>query len=384
MRKLFLILLTFFALSLGVFAYTDVDDGNSYKQAIEYSTENGLVKGYDDGTFKAEKRINRAEFIKILVEAKLNKNPLENAGDCFEDVSQDSWYSSYVCYAKEQGIVKGYGDNTFKPGNEINLVEAAKIYVKVFDLYTEEFADKQWFYPFVKSLGDANYLPSTFQYFGQAVKRGEMVEMLWRILEKKSDLLSVKVENLKDGSCRDLVYDVPKNVDMEKVKEAWTAWTNGARAEMGLSAYTYNDQLAYTSTLWSNKAKGRGYIDHKRNGQTAYYDYEMIRDWFKYWDLTFENVNRATFTENIGWSPYSCNEADCSQKMIAAIRHTFDFFMSEKGKSYRPHYNSIMNNYFKEIGMGISVDTEKKKLYLTIHYGTKIISDPEPFCFKGD
>ncbi len=380
MKRFIILSVVFLFAGFEVLAYSDVNDNTVYKEAIEYATENGLVKGYEDNSFKPEKRINRAEFVKILVEAKLNSNPQEMAADCFYDVPKDAWYASYVCYAKEQGIIKGYDDGNFRPGSDVNLVEAAKIFVNVFGLPKEEFSDKEWFYPFVKSLSDSNFLPQSFGFLGQAVKRGEMVEILWRIKENKTGLASVKIEDLKSGSCRDLTYDIPQNVDIEKVKSAWLGWNNAARAEAGLHAYTYNDQLAYTAILWSNKAKGRGYIDHKRNGQTAYYDYDMIKDWFQYWGLTFQNVNRVTFTENIGWGTYSCTQGDCTQKMIDAIRHTFDFFMAEKGKSYRPHYNSLMNQYFKEIGMGIAVDTTKKKIYLTIHYGTSIISNPEPFC----
>jgi hypothetical protein len=54
--------------------------------------------------------------------------------------------------------------------------------------------------------------------------------------------------------------------------------------------------------------------------------------------------------------------------------------MAEKDKAYKAHYNSIMNKYFKEIGLGIAVDRSTHKYYLTVHYGTEIISNPWPIC----
>jgi hypothetical protein len=45
--------------------------------------------------------------------------------------------------------------------------------------------------------------------------------------------------------------------------------------------------------------------------------------------------------------------------------------MDEKDKAYKPHYNSLMNQYFKEIGLGIVLGNGK--YYLTVHYGTELL-----------
>ena len=61
------------------------------------------------------------------------------------------------------------------------------------------------------------------------------------------------------------------------------------------------------------------------------------------------------------------------QEVIDAIRYTFDYFMSEKYSSYRPHYNSIMNGQFKKMGFGM-VLPEGDGYYFAVHYGTAVDS----------
>ena len=102
--------------------------------------------------------------------------------------------------------------------------------------------------------------------------------------------------------------------------------------------------------------------------------------WFESLGLEFKNIGGITYTENIGWGPYSCSEEDCTEELEDALRSTFDFFMSEAGQAYRPHYNSVMNNGFKEMGLGIAVDERAKRYYVTVHYGTQIVSGPEGFA----
>jgi len=71
-------------------------------EAINFLKENGIISGYSDGTFKPTNPLNRAELLKILVEG-VGYSPDENVyKNCFSDVKED-WYAKYVCYAKEQG-----------------------------------------------------------------------------------------------------------------------------------------------------------------------------------------------------------------------------------------------------------------------------------------
>lgn len=380
-RWLLLALIGFFTYTLHVYAYSDVDSGYDYKTAVDYITDKGIVSGYDDGTFRPLNQINRAEFTKIIVEAKLGRNPSESAKRCFPDMRSADWFASYVCYAKDQGWIGGYPDGDFKPANNINLAEASKILVNVMGVPTKTPSGSEWYSQYVEAMGVRHYFPSSLGHFGAEITRGEMGEMVWRILEEKEDEPYKTVAEL-ESPCYPLGDDVPANVDMERVRVTWLQWYNDARAEEGREPLAYNQQLARTANSWSQEAVRRGEITHQRDPGDSYYDYRKITEWFKNLGLEFKNVNRVTHTENIAWEYYNCSESedDCTDHMIPQVRKAFDFYMGEKGQAYTAHYDSIMQPYFKEVGLGIAVDRTANRYYLTVHYGTEIVSDPWPIC----
>ncbi len=376
------IVIIFFTLFFGkgnVHAYSDVGQDSPFLDAITFTTDKGLTKGYRDGSFRPHHLITRAEFIKLMVFSSVPENFTLEGTPCFNDVSKSDWFFTYVCYAKKEKIVKGYEDGSFKPEQYITFAEAAKIVSEMYGS-KDPLPGKYWYSSYLSDLSNSHAIPETVHYINQEVTRGEVVEMIWRLMEKITDRSSPKAPEIEENRCQKTVQENFDTIDMGTVTTTWLQWYNDARKEQGLPSYKYNVQLNRTAAEWSEYSKARGFIDHKRPGQTAYYDYGMIKEWFKKKGLEFRAVHGATFTENIGWDYYACSSDDCTENLTKAIRHTFDFFMNEKGKSYKPHYESIMNREFREIGVGISLDPGKKRYYLTVHYGTEIVSNPDAIC----
>lgn len=185
---------------------------------------------------------------------------------------------------------------------------------------------------------------------------------------------------LSAASCVPITTNPPPHVNMQRVRSVWLSWYNRLRLRMHLTPYVLSDHLNGTAMNWSAFAVKRGTIDHKRYPGSPYYDYAAIEDWFRNKGLEFANVDGKTFTENIGWGTYDCSKRDCTEAMIDAIRTTFGFFLSERGKSYSPHYNSIVNPEFRKIGLGIAVSPTQGRYYLTVHFATAITSDPPAYC----
>ncbi len=118
--------------------FSDVGSTSSHAAYIEFAAQAGLINGYPDGTFKPDRTVNRAEALKIvftfnkediaselrglelLAYYELEKNP-------FSDVDLEQWYAPYIIAAYSHGIIKGYGDGTYKPGNEVSHAEFLKI-----------------------------------------------------------------------------------------------------------------------------------------------------------------------------------------------------------------------------------------------------------------
>lgn len=161
-----------------------------YNSAISYLKNNKIIEGYDDGTFRPDNKINRAEFMKIIITAKYNQDYIDinSKNSCFNDV-RTQWFAPYVCIAKNKNIVSGYSNGYFKPSQNISFVEAAKILSEVYGL--EVIKGNNWYEGYVKTLQDNNYIPSTVGILNKKITRGEMAELIWRIKEKKKDQSSV-------------------------------------------------------------------------------------------------------------------------------------------------------------------------------------------------
>lgn len=108
--------------STSVSAFTDVPEGEWYAPFVSELVEAGVVT--EGETFRPGDDLNRAEAVKFLVEA----FGLEGTTELdFSDVAEDDWYYAYVQTAVANGLVEGYEDGTFKGENGINRAEWAKV-----------------------------------------------------------------------------------------------------------------------------------------------------------------------------------------------------------------------------------------------------------------
>ena len=96
--------------------------GGWYKKYMDYMAEKGIMKGYGDGTIKPESPITRAEFSQMIA-SQLDNEGLETD---LTDI-ENHWAKKAVEKAFEKNIVNGYPDRTFRPDNEITRAEAAKM-----------------------------------------------------------------------------------------------------------------------------------------------------------------------------------------------------------------------------------------------------------------
>jgi hypothetical protein len=160
-------------------SFTDVPTVNPYYDAIQYLKSQNIISGNPDGTFGPGNTINRAALAKILVEAKYSGQA--TGGNCFSDVKEE-WFAPYICFAKEKGIVSGYDDGTFKPNNNVSFVEAAKMISVALGYSTGSSPTIPWYQMFVDILGTKKAIPTTITGFNQQITRGEMAEIMYRLL----------------------------------------------------------------------------------------------------------------------------------------------------------------------------------------------------------
>lgn len=175
--------------------FADLDATDDSYEAISYFKVSGVLVGYSDGTFKPDNSVNRAEFLKIVMEA-TGKNAV-NSANCFTDVS-DEWFASYICTAKDLGLVDGYPDGNFRPAQDINFVEASKIIAEAFDLALEaNSASGEWFAPYVFALEYIYAIPVSVDSFDKKITRSETAEIAWRVATDNSSESSKTYTDLK-------------------------------------------------------------------------------------------------------------------------------------------------------------------------------------------
>lgn len=174
-------------------SFPDIENHKN-QTAIDYLFEQGVISGYPDGEFKPNGLINRAELLKILVASNGIDPLVEDFNNCFNDVS-DQWFAPYVCYAKDQGWVHGYEDGSFRPESKVNKAEAIKMLINSQEIQLSELIENEiftdydpaaWYAPYIQTAKDHNILEKTTGFYGlaQSITRGELSENLYRALSQ--------------------------------------------------------------------------------------------------------------------------------------------------------------------------------------------------------
>ena len=182
--------------------FTDVHWSHLHSKAVTNLYNSNIVRGYQDGTFRPEKNISRAEMLKILVEAKfLNKDSVEldnySNANCFQDSNPQNWFNKYVCWAKNEGWVNGFENGTqFRPQKPVTLVEALKL-----ALVSSEISYNQtdrWYKGVVDKSSALNLIPLDVEYFHNKITRAQMADLITRHMNFAQDSLSTYLGELND------------------------------------------------------------------------------------------------------------------------------------------------------------------------------------------
>ena len=101
--------------------FADVDGGAWFAKNVGYAAENSIVSGYEDGSFKPGNTITREEFAAMI--CRFMKYDT-GAGEAFSDVPSGHWAAPYIAAMKANGIIGGYEDGSFGLGRNITRAEA--------------------------------------------------------------------------------------------------------------------------------------------------------------------------------------------------------------------------------------------------------------------
>ncbi|SFL85042.1 S-layer homology domain-containing protein [Salibacterium qingdaonense] len=118
--------------SISAKAFDDVNETYWASEEVEYIADQGIINGYEDGSFQPQEDVSRAQTAKMLTEA-LGLELVEEGGPSFQDVEEGAAMYPYIAAVAKAGIMTGSG-NTFEPGDSLTRAEMAVVLSNAFGL----------------------------------------------------------------------------------------------------------------------------------------------------------------------------------------------------------------------------------------------------------
>ncbi len=200
-------------------SFTDVPSGSPYYSAVESLKNLGVVQGYNDGTFRPDQAVNRAEALKmVLLTAGVQvTSGLYQTG--FPDVKLSDWFSGYVFNGQNLKIVNGNPDGTFAPARQVNKAEFLKMTEQAFNVDLSDYQTVQyalsrdivnvsdWYVPYFNYAKNVGIVEPTIDNRlepGKYLSRADCAEILYKMYIVKNggttqDLLSTAEAKLVDA-----------------------------------------------------------------------------------------------------------------------------------------------------------------------------------------
>ena len=158
--------------------------GTEYEEAVTKLTGLSILTGYEDGTFRPDGTITRAEFSAIISRVIGLNGKVEEAGKSagFTDVAENHWATKYIDLAFSKGIINGYGNGLFGPEDKVTYEQAVKMIVCTLGFVTE--ATAQGGYPSgYLAVADAKAITkNTKGEVGAPAPRGLIAQLIYNSL----------------------------------------------------------------------------------------------------------------------------------------------------------------------------------------------------------
>ncbi len=176
--------------------FTDVSPEHTNFTAITYLSDQGVLNGFSDGSFKPDQKVNRAEALKILILGSGLEAEGIPADKPFPDVPRDEWFSPYVFKAKNLGVIKGTAEGYFEPTRTVNRAEALKMLILVNGIQLEQpekspyldIGADEWFASYFAFAKNNNFFDNpNYAQPAKDMTRGELAEIFYRLEKWKEN-----------------------------------------------------------------------------------------------------------------------------------------------------------------------------------------------------
>ena len=268
MKKLLaMVLALVMTLSLAVSANAAFKDDKSisddYAESVAVLNGMGVFKGYEDGSFKPEGNITRAEVATIIYRiytadvAKNDKSGLYATYNKFSDMAGAGWAQGYIGYCANASLVKGYPDGTFKPSGKVTGYEVLAMILRAVGYdKNNEFSGADWALHVAQTaqqLGVLDNVAKTTDLNAPA-SRELVAELLFQGIQKAQvtytpafGYVTDKVISTKTNSLGEKNFKLASAVASDKWGRPATKWTytTGDKA----TTFVEKPDLTYTKAV---------------------------------------------------------------------------------------------------------------------------------------
>ncbi|MBP7670687.1 peptidoglycan DD-metalloendopeptidase family protein [Candidatus Gracilibacteria bacterium] len=174
-----------FAISAGEGGgFSDVLPASRFYKSIGSLRAQGIIKGYDDGSYKPSKTLSKVEAAKFIVLAaklELMSAPTDYP---FPDADLGAWYPDYVYTLYKEGVITGTDKGKLEPNKEVNQAEFFKMLLAALDVEVEVAGSGPWYGPYMDKVVKMGIIARDEVSPGEAMSRGEVAEAIYQLLDK--------------------------------------------------------------------------------------------------------------------------------------------------------------------------------------------------------
>lgn len=303
----------FSAQTVSAQTFSDVGTSHFAYEAIEFLKSNNIISGYDDGTFRPDKPVNRAEALKIITTPLLTPEQLEvakQANTSYDDIAQDAWYKPYVEFARVAGVIDGPPAKTkFNGTNTVIKAEYLKMVQQTYGadaktafgeinlpLSNDVQNPDEWYYPYLRyGITSSMIMASAEDQLqpGKELTRAETALLLYRYLKYTQ---GSRTQNLLSETENEILI-VVNYLDESTIKKAEFASARALLAARGAHSSMPDSPIVQgaVKTAEAFRALVRGY----RAGMNSNYD-EAIRLAGEAWHLAERAIQLAPELSTVG------------------------------------------------------------------------------------
>lgn len=196
--------------------YPDIPEDASYADSVYKLSKAGVLQGYEDGSFRPEGEVTRAEMAKMIILTFGLVGDQKKPEEFYPDIAETEWFYPYVLAIHNLGLVKGYENGEYRPKNNITRAEVCTILYRMFEddgdkkkvLETSPFipgmpdrkisdlADNYWGKKYVQIVVNNYLMPleegATFRP-AENIKRYELADLLAKFVIEAPEILTADV-----------------------------------------------------------------------------------------------------------------------------------------------------------------------------------------------